>query len=164
MSLFHCFYYFCAMVISVFRFIVIMALFVSALKGNSQSSKTPLERSSQPLEKGDKPGVVTFRVDTGITSVESGFRGFGDIRGYRIQIYLGPVQNALTERNRYLSLGLPYSAYIKQIVPEQAIQIGDFITKRDMEKHLEIIKRYYPKAFPIVDIIEPPKFARIGRD
>ena len=146
------------------RLWVLIALSAVSLEAISQTSRTPYERSTQPLEKADKPGVVVFRVDTGITSVESGFRGFGDIKGYRIQIYLGPVQNALSERNKYLSLGLPYSAYIKQIVPEQAIQIGDFITKRDMEKHLEIIKRYYPKAFPIIDIIEPPKFARIGRD
>lgn len=150
--------------INLFRLGVVIAFIALSQEALSQNSKTPFERSIQPLEKAQDPGVVVFRADSGITSVESGFRGFGDIKGYRIQIYLGPVQNALSERNKYLSLGLPYSAYVKQIVPEQAIQIGDFITKRDMEKHLEIIKRYYPKAFPIVDIIEPPKFARIGRD
>jgi hypothetical protein len=67
------------------------------------------------------------------------------------------LEQTKAERNKYLSLGLPYSAYMKQIVPEHALQIGDFATKMELDKCLAEIEEYYPKAFAVVDIIETAK-------
>ncbi len=103
-------------------------------------------------------GNVTIDADSSIIRLDKSTRKFKDIKGYRIQIFLGSIDQSKSERNKYLSLGLPYSIYAKQIVPEQALQLGDFISRMDMEKHLQIIQKYYPKAFGVVDFIEPPKF------
>lgn len=102
---------------------------------------------------------VNVVADSLIVKLEKGSRKFKDVKGFRIQIFLGSHDQINSERNKYLSLGLPYSAYIKQIVPEQALQVGDFMTRMEMEKHLEIIKKYYPKAFGVVEVIEPPRFS-----
>lgn len=104
------------------------------------------------------PGNVDIKADSSIVNLEKGTRKFKETKGYRIQIFLGSVDQAKVERNKYLSLGLPYSIYSKQIVPEQALQIGDFINRMEMEKHLKMIEKHYPKAFGVVSFIEPPKF------
>ena len=105
-------------------------------------------------------GTVTIKADSSIINLEKGKRGFKDVKGYRIQIFVGTAEQMKAERNKFLSLGLNYSVYPKQIVPEYAIQVGDFPTRMEMEKHLEIIKKHYPKAFPVVEVIETPKFGK----
>ena len=102
-------------------------------------------------------GDVTLLADSSIIKLERGMRRFKEVKGYRVQIFLGPLEEAKAERNKYLSLGLPYSAYMKQIVPEHALQIGDFTTRMELDKCLAELEAYYPKAFSVVDIIEPPK-------
>lgn len=105
-------------------------------------------------------GTVTFKADSAIINLEKGKRGFKDVKGYRIQIFVGTADQMKTERNKFLALGLNYSVYPKQIVPEYALQVGDFPTRMEMEKHLERIKKHYPKAFPVVEVIEVPKFGK----
>jgi hypothetical protein len=102
-------------------------------------------------------GDVTIFADSSITKLERSMRRFKEVKGYRVQIFLGPLEEAKAERNKYLSLGLPYSAYMKQIVPEHALQIGDFATRMELDRCLAELEEYYPKAFAVVDVIEPAK-------
>jgi len=118
---------------------------------------TPTDSIRNP-QLGNTEGNVTIMADSSIVNLEKGTRGFRETKGYRIQVFLGSVDQAKSERNKFLSLGLPYSAYMKQVVPEYALQVGDFTTRMEMEKNLEIIRKHYPKAFAVVDVIEPPKF------
>jgi hypothetical protein len=103
------------------------------------------------------PGNVTILADSSIIKLERGSRRFKEMKGYRVQIFLGPLEEAKAERNKYLSLGLPYSAYMKQIVPEHALQIGDFATRLELDKCLMELEEFYPKAFAVVEVIEPAK-------
>jgi len=102
-------------------------------------------------------GNVTILADSSIIKLERGSRKFKEMKGYRVQIFLGTLEEAKAERNKYLSLGLPYSAYMKQIVPEHALQIGDFATRLELDKCLNELEAYYPKAFAVVEVIEPMK-------
>ena len=102
-------------------------------------------------------GNVTILADSSIIKLERGSRKFKEMKGYRVQIFLGPLEEAKAERNKYLSLGLPYSAYMKQIVPEHALLIGDFATRLELDKCLKELEEYYPKAFAVVEVIEPMK-------
>ncbi len=90
-------------------------------------------------------------------------RRFKEVKGYRVQIFLGPLEEAKAERNKYLSLGLPYSAYMKQIVPEHALQIGDFATRLELDKCLSELEEIYPKAFAVVEVIERKKSASASK-
>ncbi|MFM7234875.1 MAG: hypothetical protein ACKOZM_09800 [Flavobacteriales bacterium] len=102
-------------------------------------------------------GDVQVTVDSAIVRLERGSRGFKEIKGYRVQIFLGTLEEVKEERNKYLSLGLPYSAYVKQIVPEHALQIGDFATRMELDKCLSELEDYYKSTIPVVTFIEPPK-------
>ena len=84
-----------------------------------------------------KQGDVTILADSSIIKLERNMRKFKQVKGYRVQIFLGPLEDAKAERNKYLSLGLPYSAYMKQIVPEHALQIGDFATRMELDRCLD---------------------------
>ncbi len=117
------------------------------------------DTATNPQAQNEK-GNITFTADSSIIQLEKSKRGFREIKGYRIQLIIGSADLVKKERNNFLSLGLSYSAYLKQIVPEYALQVGDFPTRLEMEKHLEIIRKYYPKAFPVVEVIEPPKFGK----
>jgi hypothetical protein len=113
------------------------------------------QTDSMRVDQGD----VTIIADSAIVKLERGTRKFKEVKGYRVQIFLGPLEEAKAERNKYLSLGLPYSAYMKQIVPEHALQIGDFTTRLELDKCLKELEEYYPKAFAVVEVIEANKSA-----
>jgi hypothetical protein len=152
------------------HFIFLFSLLALGASAQSDSLKVLFGKlgNSRPMsadtslnpQAGQHIGEITIVADSSITRLEKNTRGFRETKGYRIQVFLGSVDLAKSERNKYLSLGLPYSAYLKQVVPEMALQIGDFTTRMEMEKNLEIIRKYYPKAFPVVDVIEPPKFGK----
>ena len=102
-------------------------------------------------------GEVIILADSAIVKLERTTRKFKEVKGYRVQIFLGSLEETKGERNKYLSLGLPYSAYIKQIVPEHALQIGDFSNRLDLDKCLKEIEEYYPNAIAVVSAIESSK-------
>lgn len=104
-------------------------------------------------------GRINHYADSAIVQLERHSRGFKEMRGYRIQLMMGSIDQIKTERNKYLSLGLPYAAYLKQVVPEYSLQVGDFKNKMEVERHLQILKEHYPKAFIVVDVIEPPRYS-----
>lgn len=108
----------------------------------------------QPDNQKTVIGDVEVIADSSIIKLERGGRKFKDVKGYRVQLFIGPLEEAKAERNKYLSLGLPYSAYMKQIVPEHALQVGDFKTRLELDKCLSELEEYYPKAFSVVDVIE----------
>ncbi len=138
-------HYFCAMP---FRHLTLLLIFWStAFVAHSQHDSLLVS-----------PGNVEFVIDSSIVKLEKGARKFKETKGYRLQIFLGPLETVKAERNKYLALGLPYSAYIKQIVPEHALQIGDFSNRLEMEKCRNEIEAYYPDALPVIEVIEPPKF------
>ena len=128
------------------RLITLMFFLCSACMAYAQ-------KDSLATVKGD----VQIIADSSITRIERNTRGFKEIKGYRVQIFLGTLEQVKEERNKFLSLGLPYSAYVKQIVPEHALQIGDFATRMELDKCLSELEDFYKTAIPVVAIIEPPK-------
>ena len=121
---------------------------VSAKMGSVREGSTLMCDTIAPV------GEVQIVVDSSITKLEKSMRGVRDIKGFRVQIFLGTAEAVKNERNKYLSLGLPYSAYMKQVVPEYSLVIGDFATRMELEKHLQTIQQHYPKAFAVNDMIE----------
>ncbi len=109
-------------------------------------------------------GDVEVLADSSIVKLERNGRRFKEVKGYRVQLFIGPLEEAKAERNKYLSLGLPYSAYMKQIVPDHALQVGDFTTRLELDKCLSELEDYYPKAFAIVDVIETSGKSRSSKN
>jgi hypothetical protein len=107
---------------------------------------------ARPLSK------VEFVVSGRIDSLERAKRGKTEIKGYRIQIFLGPFAQAKTARANFVSLGFGYAAYMPQNAPDYAVRIGDFRSRLEAMEAIEKIKAHYPDAIIVADRVEPPRF------
>lgn len=106
------------------------------------------------------PGRVILHSHSNIDSLERRLRGKTELKGYRIQIFMGPFTQAKTERSNFINLGLGLSAYMPQNPPDYSVRVGDFRTQLEALKYLEKIKIHYPNAFIVPDKVEPPRFSR----
>jgi hypothetical protein len=75
-----------------------------------------------------------------------------EMEGYRIQIFFDAG-------NKFLSMSpdSTISAYITFKEPYYRVRVGDFRTRLDAERFLQLIKPSYPNAFPIKEQINLPK-------
>ncbi len=83
---------------------------------------------------------------------------FMGAKGYRIQIafYTGNKgrDEAYKTKSDLVTQYPDYNSYIVFLQPYFKVRIGDFFTKSDALKALEIIKETYPSAFIVEDLIQ----------
>jgi len=107
-----------------------------------------------------KEGDVQFHSEGRIDSLEKRLRGKTDLKGYRIQIFLGSYQDAKNVRAKFLTNSLGLQAYIVQNAPDYVVRVGDFKTNLELHKYLDEVKKSYPGSLVVVDKIEPPRFPK----
>jgi hypothetical protein len=80
--------------------------------------------------------------------------------GYRIEIFsssaLNGKEQALKRKVEFLSLYPDVNVYVKFRAPVFKVRIGDFRTKKDAMKLYNRIRKNYPGAFIVPDIINFP--------
>lgn len=103
-------------------------------------------------------GAIRFENADRIDSLEKKMRGKNEMRGYRVQIFLGDYADAKNVRAKFLASGLKMQAYIVQNTPDYVVRVGDFRTSLEAQKHFIELKKMYPSALLVVDRIEPPRF------
>lgn len=107
-----------------------------------------------------KEGSVQIHSENKIDSLEKRMRGKNDLKGYRIQIFLGSYQEAKNTRAQFLTNSLGLQAYIVQNAPDYVVRVGDFKTMLELHKYLDEVKKSYPGSLIVVDKIEPPRFPK----
>lgn len=81
----------------------------------------------------------------------------GTFQGYRIQINFGQDRNAAMKVRSDFSLKYPgISNYMSYQQPYFKVNVGDFRTKLEAVKNLNLIRKAYPGAFVVNDKINPP--------
>lgn len=140
---------------------LISLFFWSSTSLAQSEEKSNLDSLVQPITP--KEGEISFHTEGRIDSLEKRMRGKSDIRGYRIQIFLGSYQDAKNVRAKFLTNGLGLQAYIQQNAPDYVVRVGDFKTQLELHKYYEEVKRQYPSALIVVDKIEPPRFPKRGK-
>lgn len=103
-------------------------------------------------------GKITFINAEKLDSLEKKMRGKNEMRGYRVQIFLGSYADAKNMRAKFLASGMKMQAYIVQNTPDYVVRVGDFRTSLEAQKHFIELKKMYPSALLVVDRIEPPRF------
>ena len=106
------------------------------------------------------PGDITIHASSKIDSLETKLRGKTELKGYRIQVFMGSFADAKKERNNFINLGLGISTYLPQNPPDYSLRVGDFRTQMEASKYLEKIRIHYPDAFIVPDRVEPPRFPK----
>lgn len=83
------------------------------------------------------------------------------IDGYRLEIFFNSDHNArekaLEVKTEFLKRYPDLDAYIQFQAPNFRVRIGNFRTKSEALKVKERIKRHYPNAFRVDDIIQFPE-------
>ncbi|MFZ4784463.1 MAG: SPOR domain-containing protein [Flavobacteriales bacterium] len=141
--------------------ILLTTVFCSIDSIGQNTTSQDLDSLVQPFST--KEGEITFHTEGRIDSLEKRLRGKSDIRGYRIQIFLGSYQDAKNMRAAFLTNGLGLQAYIQQNAPDYVVRVGDFKTQLELHKYYDEVKKQYPSALIVVDKIEPPRFPKRGK-
>jgi hypothetical protein len=122
------------------------------------SSLNPIFSQAAPADS--TLGKITIHASAKIDSLERQQRGKSELKGFRIQIFLGPFVQAKAERTKFINMGTGLSAYMPQNPPDYSVRVGDFRTQLEAQKYLEQIKEVYPSAFIVPDRVEPPRFSK----
>ena len=78
------------------------------------------------------------------------------IAGYRVQIYNGNKSETLKKRAEFLSKFPKVAIYTLYEAPEYKAQAGDFRTRLEAEKFLNIVQQELGSAFVVKTRIKPP--------
>ncbi len=82
---------------------------------------------------------------------------FKEVSGYRVRIYFSNAQNARWESSaaaaRFTEKYGTYSVYHNYVNPNFKVTVGDFRTKSEALELLTQVKRDFPSAFVVKDVI-----------
>lgn len=122
-------------------------------------AQTPVKSIPSPVS--DSLGTVKWHVSSEIDSLEKSARGRNELRGYRVQVFLGNMTDAKNFRQKALASGLTQPAYIIQNAPDYAVRMGDFKSLFEAQLFLLEAKKHFASAFLVNDKIEPPRYKRL---
>ena len=123
---------------------------------------------AESIVKGDgsyKEGEIVLvqdpAIDTLLTRHIIGNRKHGGFDGFRIQIFNGSTRSAREEANeensRFISEFPGIESYLRFDAPNFfKVRVGNYRTKRDALRDFISIKKEFPNAYIVPDIIEFP--------
>jgi len=85
----------------------------------------------------------------------------GNMPGFRVEIFfsseLNARQKAQNVKSEFLAAFPDYNVYISYISPDFKVRVGNFRTRNEALKAVNVFKGQFPKAFVVPDQIELPK-------
>ena len=113
---------------------------------------------SQPnLYSETTSGNVSWQVPKSIQELEKKSRKLSEQPGYRIQIFLGSLDEAKKFRQQYI-LNHPGSLiYLSQNIPDHVLRLGNYLSRAEAQDALKNVRREIPSAFIVDDMVEPPR-------
>ncbi len=117
-----------------------------------------LTTKAQPnLSSETTTGNVTWKIPTSVQDLEVKSRKLTEQPGYRIQIFLGSLDEAKKFRQDYIFNHPGALVYLSQNIPDHVLRLGNFLSKADAREALKEIRREIPSAFIVDDKVEPPR-------
>ena len=113
---------------------------------------------SQPnLSSETTSGNVTWKVPTGVQELEMKSRKLTEQAGYRIQIFLGNLEDAKKFRQEFISSHPGSLVYLSQNIPDHVLRLGNYLSKKEATEALKVVRKEIPSAFIVDDLVEPPR-------
>jgi hypothetical protein len=113
---------------------------------------------SQPnLSSETTSGNVTWKVPTGVQELELKSRKLTEQPGYRIQIFIGNLDDAKKFRQDYIFNHPGALVYLSQNIPDHVLRLGNYLSKTEAREALKEVRREIPSAFIVDDLVEPPR-------
>ncbi|MEN9334101.1 MAG: hypothetical protein RLY35_1281 [Bacteroidota bacterium] len=118
----------------------------------------PLWSWAQPnLSSETTTGNVTWKIPTPVQDLEVKSRKLTEQPGYRIQIFLGSLDEAKKFRQDYIFNHPGALIYLSQNIPDHVLRLGNFLSKAEAKEALKEVRREIPSAFIVDDLVEPPR-------
>lgn len=103
--------------------------------------------------------IADPRLDT-LQHLSSRLQRIQQIEGFRIQIFMESGNEAVSRAdqaiNRFRDAFPNHKTYLTFGQPYYRVRVGDFRSRLEAEGQLRHITRFFPQAFIIKDMIEPP--------
>lgn len=118
---------------------VLMPAFTGDNEGNVNSSK------GLPV----MPGSYSLTCDEGIAQLDSAWKSEEHpVQGYRVQIFLGPLQEARKVRAQIRKIS-EQNVYLSSMPPSYRVTIGDFRDKWSAERQRQAMETRYSQALVV---------------
>jgi len=102
-------------------------------------------------------GTLTIQSSEGIKQTIAKKRSYNKsvtkIKGYRIQIFFGSEKGAYKTRDKFRSIYTKPFLKIQNFPPDWKVRVGNYKTKLEAERALEDIKKDFPGAIVLSEMI-----------
>ncbi len=113
---------------------------------------------SQPnLSSETTSGNVSWKVPSAVQELEMKSRKLTEQPGYRIQIFIGNLDDAKKFRQDYIFNHAGSLVYLSQNIPDHVLRLGNYLSKAEAREALKDVRREIPSAFIVDDMVEPPR-------
>lgn len=102
-------------------------------------------------------GKVSWQVPKSIQDLEKKSRKLSEQPGYRIQIFLGSLDDAKKFRQQYIINHPGSLIYLSQNIPDHVLRLGNYLSRAEAQDALKSVRREIPSAFIVDDMVEPPR-------
>ncbi len=121
----------------------------------------PVNGQDAAVRKGQ--GQVVILRDTSVTRLLQNYAAYAESRqsmpGYRIQIYFGTDRTLANEiRTAFIKDHGSTEAYLLYHQPNFKVRVGDYKTRLEAMKAMQLLSISYPGAFLVKDDVHLPKF------
>ncbi|MEQ9261795.1 MAG: SPOR domain-containing protein [Owenweeksia sp.] len=130
------------------KFFVLISLIFSLASGISAQPATVGQGNFEVIEE---PGIR--QLHQAYIRENKDHPGFN---GYRVQIYNGRKDACMSKRSQFISVFPTVAAYTLYEAPEYRIQVGDFRTRLEAEKFLQIVLSEFSGSFVVSTRIKLP--------
>ncbi|HCC69750.1 MAG TPA: hypothetical protein DEQ09_01140 [Bacteroidales bacterium] len=145
------------------RYIILLAVFTLCLSLHAQKliKAEELVNGSSSYDMGRVEINQDIRVDSLLSRHIMSNAQTNGMNGYRIQIYRGSGRTARVDANEikaeFISEFPSIQAYLRFAPPNYfKVRIGDYRTKHDAYPDFKKVKRKFPNAYIVTDIITYP--------
>ena len=102
-----------------------------------------------------KRGKISWHAPKEVLELEKSTRRPSLQSGYRIQIFLGSLEDAKKFRQQYILQHPNAMIYISQNIPDYVLRYGNFLSKNEARMSLKEIRKEIPSAIIVDDMVEP---------
>lgn len=113
-----------------------------------------LSMSQAPIKK---RGKIAWHASKEVAELEKSTRRPSLQSGFRIQIFLGSLEDAKKFRQQYILQHPNAMIYISQNIPDYVLRYGNFLSKNEARVSLKEIRKEIPSAIIVDDMVEPPR-------
>jgi hypothetical protein len=102
-------------------------------------------------------GSVHWQVPNKVQQVDYKNRKLTTQSGYRLQIFIGPLDQAKKFRQDYIAAHPGSLIYLSQNIPDHVLRLGNYLSKSEAREALKEVRKEIPSAFIVDDMVEPPR-------